>query len=33
MTINLTPYFLLDRNAKEAVEFYKEIFNTEVVGL
>jgi PhnB protein len=31
MTLRLTPYLMLDGNAKEAIQYYKKVFDAEVV--
>lgn len=33
MDISLTPYLLLNKQAKEAVDFYIEVFDAEVFGI
>lgn len=33
MNISLTPYLLLEGQAKEAVDFYTEVFDAEVFGI
>ena len=33
MKEQLTPYLSFDGNAKQALEFYKEVFGAEIIGL
>ncbi|MFT4413675.1 VOC family protein [Fredinandcohnia humi] len=33
MPINVIPYLVMDGNAKEAIDFYKEVFNADVLGI
>lgn len=33
MDVNLTPYLMLEGNAKEAAEFYADVFNVEIRSL
>lgn len=33
MEMKVTPYIMLDGNAQEAIDFYKKVFDAEVVGL
>lgn len=33
MTIHMTPYFMMDGNAKDAIHFYKQTFDATVVSI
>lgn len=33
MTLQLIPYLVMDGNAREAIQFYKKVFNAEVLGI